>query len=263
MSALRIQEASRQKFDVTIVSLVSDTASEAVCIKYGINMIFTCVAPLGKKMNTGMTELLEKYEFDYLLKIDDDDIGASNLLDLYAPYIKANVPLFGVKQVYFLDVATQRAILYKYPYNVAKLFGCGKMISRHALEHTGWQAQFRPKSSHRVFGLDFRPTYTYLIPWYRAHYMKEMRYGEIIGPKRFALFDDDQVRSLDYRSEMNFVGNGIMPVEVDTPLPLFTDVKTSVNIWKFSDYANSGKLVPISQATAHWSDKEREYLEQL
>lgn len=263
MAALRLKEASSKKYDVQIISLVSDTPSETVCMKYGIDIIPTCVGPLGKKMNTGITDLLQQYEFDYLLKIDDDDVVASNLLEVYTPLIKANVPLFGVKQVYFLDASGRRAIYFKYPYSVAKLLGCGKMISRQALEQTGWCAQFRPRSSHQVFGLDFRPTYTYMIPWYRAHYMQEMKYGDIIGHRKFNLFDDNQVRSLDYRSEMNFVGNGIMPVEVDTPLPMFTDVKTKVNIWKFSDYANTGNMVSVEQATAHWSDQEREYLKQL
>lgn len=263
MAALRLQEASRKNFDVTIVSLVSDAPSEAVCRKYCIDMIFTCAAPLGKKMNTGITLLLKNYHFDYLLKIDDDDIVSSNLLEIYTPFIKKRVPLFGVKQVYFLDAASNQAVLYKYPYNVAKLMGCGKMISRLALERTGWQSTIKPKNNYRHLGMQFYADKPATIPHYQAHYMVEMNYAKMVSGPKFNLFNDDQTKSLDFVSEMNFVFNGYDPVEVVTENPLFTDVKTNVNIWKFTHYANAGKSVSVSEATAHWSVEEREYLIQL
>jgi len=263
MSALRLQEASRQKFDITIVSLVSDAPSEAVCRKYSIDMIFTCAGPLGKKMNTGITLLLKNYQFDYLLKIDDDDIVSSNLLEVYTPFIKKGVPLFGVKQVYFLDAANNQALFYKYPYTVAKLMGCGKMISRTALERTGWQSTIKPKNNYKHLGVQFYADRPITIPHYQAHYMVEMKYADMVSSPKFNLFNDEQTMGLDFVSEMNFVFNGYDPVEVVTEKPLFTDVKTNVNIWKFADYATVGKHVPVSEATAHWSIQEREYLLQL
>ena len=263
MSALRIKEASRKKYDVQIVSLVSDKPSELVCEKYGLGMIFTCVSPLGKKMNTGIAKLLESFEFDYLLKIDDDDVGVSNLLELYTPFINANIPLFGVKQVYFLDATGKRAMFYKYPYNIAKLFGCGKMISRTALERTGWQATIRPRNNYHHLGVELKAGNQYMLPWYQANYLKEMGYADLVGRIKFNLFNDDQMRSLDFQSEMNFVFNGYDPVEVKTDKPLFTDVKSSVNIWKFSDYSGHGQLVPFEEATSHWSQQELDHLKKL
>lgn len=263
MSAIRLQEACRKKYNLTIVSLVSDQQSEALCRRYGIDMIFTCPAPLGRKMNTGIALLLQSYTFDYLLKIDDDDVFSSNLLHVYEPYIRKGLPLFGVKQVYFLDSHHHKALLYKYPYKVAKLFGCGKMISRTALERTGWQTTIRPRNNYRHLGVQLFTGQPATLPHYQAHYLVEMNYAEKLSGPKFNLFNDDQTRSLDFVSEMNFVLNGYEPVEVETPLPLFTDVKSSVNIWRFADYQNQGTPVSMGEATAFWSTDELAYLLQL
>jgi hypothetical protein len=263
MSALRLIEAARKKFDIQILSLVSDTPSIEVCKKYGIDGINTVAHPLGTKMNTGIDFILKNYQFDYLLKIDDDDVCDSRLLDIYTPYIKQRVPYFGIKTIYFLHARTRNAIYFKYPYNTAKLFGPGKMLLREALERTGYKTKITATRDIAYHAIKLNKGVSAVIPTYQAEYLDAMGYAVKCSGSSFQLYNDSQTRSLDYISEMNLLFNGYHPVEVVTDKPVFTDVKTDVNIWTFDNYSHSGKKVALSEATAFWSAAEINHLKNL
>lgn len=259
LSALRLIDDNSANYEMRIHALVSDAPSQAVCAKHNIPFTITCQQPLGRKMNTGIASVLKLYDFDYLLKIDDDDVVDSSLLSWYAPYIKRHVPYFGVNQIYFLCAQTHRAVLYKYPYNTDKLFGPGKMISRHCLEQTGFKQMVKVKREQQFNATVMCMGNCYTIPAYQAKYMEAMKYVEVLNEPTFQLYDDEQTRSLDYISEMNFLLNGFHPVAVDSPKPLFTDVKTEMNIWSYNAYAENGTEVLFGEATSFWGKEEMDH----
>lgn len=263
MSALRLMDAHKAKYNFLIHALVSDIDSQAVCLKYNIPFTVTCARPLGRKMNMGIESILRLYDFDYLLKIDDDDVVDNRLIDHYEPYVSRREPYFGIKQIYFLSAKEKRAVIYEYPNDTDKLFGPGKMIRRDALERTGWKQGVRMKSSMQFNASNFRDGCHYTIPAYQAKYMQAMHYAETTCQPFYALYDDEQMKGLDFISEMNFLLNGYHPIAVPSPKPLFTDVKTAVNIWSFGAYANIGKGVQPSEAMAFWSEAERQHLHNI
>lgn len=257
MSALRLVEASKSKFDVRIYSLVSDDESEEICNRYNINVIRTVEAPLGRKMNNGIEEALALWDWDYLLQISDDDVVSSNLLDIYEPYIKNRVPYFGVKEIYFLDAIKWRAVRYKYQYNTDKLMGCGRMFLREAIEKTGWTQVVIPKNDYSFNGVKLKNNQPVRLPLYQARYLFAMECVTYSSGPEFMLYDDEQVRSLDWVSEYKMLFNGYHPVAVETKFPMLTDIKSTVNIWEFDSYRIGGEKVKPEEAMSFWSGDEK------
>lgn len=258
MAAIRLKENTRGH-NLHIRALCSDDESKALCRRYGIGITSTVPYPLGRKMNTGIEAVLQ-YDFDYLLKIDDDDVVHPDLLNIYSPYMQQRLPYFGVKQIYVLDSATRQAIHWRYRYDTHKLFGPGKMISRQCLEATGYKAGIVAKRLIQNHGTLIKPGETANLPLWQANYLHAMEYAEIVTPPVFALYDNEQMRGLDYESEMNFVFNGYMPQAIETDTPLFTDVKSGTNIWAFDNIKQHGTPVTFEEATAFWSAEQLQYL---
>jgi len=134
------------------------------------------------------------------------------------------------------------------------------MLSRAALERSGWQCEIKAAKDLKFQGVAIKQRLQYTVPVYQAKALQSARAAEIISKPKFALYQDQQTRSLDFVSGMNLLFAGYDPVEVKTDKPLFTDVKTSTNIWKFEDWEKHGTVVSVSEATEFWSDQERDYL---
>jgi hypothetical protein len=263
ISAMRLLETWKYVYDITVCSLVSDPESEEVCRRYGIEIIPTPASPLGMKMNVGMTIIMANYKFDYLLQIDDDDIFSPDILEWYTPYIKKRIPYFGVDKVYFYDLLTNRAILFKYHYETGKLLGCGRMFLREALERTAYRCSVVCLKNRTYLGIELQKNKTLVIPEYQAKYAEDQGFVHITSGPEFQLYKNDQIKGMNTQSEFNLVFNGYLPKVVDTPRPLFTDVKSTVNIWQFDDYKAFGSQVDPAEAMHFWSDAEKEYLQSL
>lgn len=262
MSAQRLCENAGEKYDIRIASLVSDAESEEVCRRYDITMIRTTDKPLGLKMNQGMEKALQ-WDWQYLLQISDDDVADSRLLDYYTPAIEARVHYFGVKEIYFLDLHNWEAMKFRYRFKTNKLVGCGRMFSRECFERTGMRNIVKALKPFKHHGFAINANETRSLPSYQAEYLQAMNKVEIITPVRFSLYNDDQVKGLDGESEMNILFNGYFPEVIKTPKPVFTDIKSSVNIWTFSQYKNLGRKCDPAEAISFWSEKEVKYLKTL
>ena len=260
MAARRLAAAASELYTVKIVAFVSDEPSLTVCQRYGVDVIHTCVGPLGKKMNLGFTELLQNYTFDYILRMGDDDIVSDTLLHVYHPYIQAGLHYFGLNQLYFLDSATHKAVQFQYPYQQAqKLVGCGTMISRHALERTGYRCLILSTSQQSFLGVNLTPGQTYLLPSYQASYLVDMNFATLLSGPFFQMYPDHQMKSMDYILEMAFLFNGYDAKVVHTDTPLITDVKSNTNIWKFNQWNWCSMPVDPEQAMSFWSEEEKQH----
>jgi hypothetical protein len=263
ISARRFVEAWKLVYDIKVVSLVSDQDSEAVCLRYGIDMIHTPVQPLGMKMNVGLCNILEKYSFDYLLQISDDDIFSPDILEYYTPLIKERVPYFGVKELYFLDMPTNRALKFRYVYQTSKLVGCGRMFLREALMSTAMKCTVLGLKYKISNAVEIQKGKVMVLPLYQATYLDAMNIVTITSGATVQLWRNQQMRGLDGESELNMVMNNYFPSVVETGKPLFTDVKSDVNIWKFEDFEKFGEAVEHAESMHFWSDEERAYYTQL
>ncbi len=262
MAAVDFKRYTEQHYpdiEVHIRSLVSDDASQHLCAEFGIGITRTPAYPLGYKMNRGLNAILD-YEFDYLLKIDDDTVFPEYLIEYYLPYIRKGVHYCGVQSIYMVNSATGQAMHWRYQYNTAKLFGPGKLISRQALERTGLKLTVRALQPIQHHGINLGENALACIPSYQAKYLHAMGYAEIISTTIFRLYNDEQTKSLDYVSEMNFLFNGYEPVEVVTDEPIFTDIKSDVNIWGYDTCSQHGQSVPFDQATSFFTSQQLAYL---
>jgi len=87
---------------------------------------------LGKKLNIGVQTAL-KEDWDYMMNFGSDDLAHTIMLELYLPYIRDKVDVFGLNNVYFYDIHTRKSMKFSY-YNNPHVVGAGRMISRKAVE---------------------------------------------------------------------------------------------------------------------------------
>jgi hypothetical protein len=260
ISAMRLLETWKYIYDITVVSLVSDSASETVCMKYNIDMIHTPVSPLGMKMNVGMANVLTKYSFDYLLHIGDDDIFSPDILEIYSEAIELRRPYFGFNQVYFYDLLKNRAIHFKYPFDTNKLIGAGRMFLCEALEKTAYKCSVVSMKSRTVLGIQLEKNKALILPEYQAKYMEAIGFGFITSEPTFQLWKNDQTKGLDTESELNMVFNGFFPHVIESSRPLITDIKSLVNVWQFEDYLNFSVSVSPEESMYFCGETEKEHL---
>ncbi len=126
----------RKGYEISVLAVVSEPEMETLCDKYGVHHVWAENLPLGRKHNIGLQEAL-KYEWDYCLNVGSDDLLSEKILDLYEPYFQAGEHFFGLNEIWFYDAPTKRICHYKYPTDagVVAVFGAGRVVSRHMIEH--------------------------------------------------------------------------------------------------------------------------------
>jgi hypothetical protein len=259
----RFIAAAPSWIEVEIFAVISETYCEEICKEYGIHYIIAPNNPLGKKWNTGMAHCLENHQFDYALIMGDDDLIANKAWPYFAQMIQAKEHYFGFSDLYFYSPKEKKALIFKYDSNKVhkdKLVGCGSMISRVALEKSGYHRQLRilqPLMTNRIFD-----RYPY-VPEFQAQYFIGMKRAMTIGDKRFMLWSDEQNTGLDNEREVKLLLVGFEPKAIPTPNPLMIDIKTEMNIWGFQKWESMCQEVKTEEALRITSAKERKLLNQI
>ena len=263
LSVNELIKAHSPRYSFAVVALVSDMKSKEVCEKYHIDMIDTIISPLGTKMNTGLEIAMGKYDFRYMLSLGDDDVISPLLIDAYAKFMADDYPYFGVKSLYFLDSMTNQASEFTYKQQTSKLVGAGRMFSHAALMNTAWQCQVIPMKNLSFMGVKLTKNEPVYLPVYQCKYLEAMGKVHSMKNERVKFWGDEQRNGLDNHSELSMLFNNYLPVAIQVERPLLTDVKSSVNIWNFSQFADLSKPVTYEEATWFWSDALREYYEKM
>lgn len=255
------------------VAIVSDQESQDMCSRYNIPTIVTVAAPVGRKFNEGFCKALERYEFDYLISIGDDDIFPPNILEFYDFAMEENLPYFGTDQVFFYDAFRDEAMRFRYAYSAPKLMGAGRMFRRDALERAGWKVTVSARQTRTYSGLVLRRGIAITIPEYKADYIIGMKVADKFQPRKFSLWRDDQVNGLDHESEMSMVMAGYVPVVLERQWvekmksigdgPFFTDVKSNVNIWSFDHFRKFSVPATVDEATHFFTQEQREIIKEI
>ena len=94
--------------------------------------------PLGLKKAFGLAEVMRFYpDYDYIMELGSDDFINPKLFELYFSYIRAEIPFFGLNNLYMYHIRTDKLIWVKEYAGEDMTFGCGRMIHRLVIEKIG------------------------------------------------------------------------------------------------------------------------------
>jgi hypothetical protein len=128
----RFIEAAPEGYGIEVFAAISESKSIDICNIYSFSGIGTDNTNLGMKWNKILSYTLNKYNFDYILQIDDDDLLSNECWDYYKPLIEQGKDFFGFRYIYFYDTKRKRINSFRYSWD--KLIGPGTMMSRKAVE---------------------------------------------------------------------------------------------------------------------------------
>lgn len=117
-----------KSFDIEPICIYSDEENKVLCDQFGFESYEYPNDHLGAKLNYGIEKALES-EWDYLTQIGSDNLVKEEIFELYKPYFEKEQQCFGIGEVYYYDVKTDRVAFVEnaFPY------GCMRMIHRDAL----------------------------------------------------------------------------------------------------------------------------------
>ena len=101
---------------------------------HGYTVVHCNNFPVSVKHNAGINYALGlRFEWDYLMTINSDDIIHPDLINLYKPYIESKNPFFGIGDLNIYDKVSKRSVL-RPDYNNDMCMGAGRMIHREVIE---------------------------------------------------------------------------------------------------------------------------------
>lgn len=136
----RLQKYNPAKYRIIPFFIVSEAEAATMVLKYGFDFIYHTNLPLGAKKNAGLSYVMEKYKFDYLMEIGSDDIIKNEYLDFLAPHMAAEIQQITPHDAWFIDTNTGKTAYWL----TQKVIGLGRCIHYNAL------AKFE-KSNYRLW----------------------------------------------------------------------------------------------------------------
>jgi len=92
----------QKDFNIDVICVVSEQWSKLAAFEYGFRYVEAPNECIGAKMNIGVREAI-KFDFDYMMNLGSDDIITKELFDIYEPYFKDGLKMFGSRRVTFID----------------------------------------------------------------------------------------------------------------------------------------------------------------
>lgn len=127
------------KIDLTVLYIFSNEDSDLdkleevyKNINHKADRIYSSNYYLGNKLNDGI-EYASKFNYDYVMNMGSDDLIHPDIIDLYLPYIKYNIPFIGISSLYFYKKHEQ--VLFNHDYNNPYLVGAGRLIHISAVKN--------------------------------------------------------------------------------------------------------------------------------
>lgn len=209
---------------IEVLAVISESDYIGRCEAHNIEHTFFENQPLGRKKNHGLKVALEK-KWDYLMELNSDDLIKNELLDIYDQYSDDYLALDGFC---FLDSKTLELRHCK----SKTAYGIGRRYSRRAVEickqtvvnvnvscitsdHALSKGETRQINSRDAESLD------------RIGYVSIQESG-------VKMWNDMATAGMDNYSNFLLERNGFKCRQIVTEEPLAVDIKSDVNIWKFS-----------------------------
>jgi hypothetical protein len=196
---------------------------EAMCKNYG-HQWFNCEnLPVGNKLNKAL-EYSMMFDWDYFIQIGSDDIMSPQIFDLYEPYFKREVDIFGVDNCAFYEDGKTTL----FTYNGLSIIGAGRAISRKAVERAAKVVAIKFVTTCTNKDFAYNRNRTYYLPLNIANGYLNTGHATLLGVTSFMLWDEIN-RGLDTSSmnKLKSVGYEYEVVESDR---VIVDIKSEVNI---------------------------------
>lgn len=137
----RLRRDTVALYDIDIVGVGSrDTTMERLCNKYDVHYLDRPNAPLGQKWNAGL-QFARSLDPESILILGSDDILSSNVLAYYSDFSDQGFNFIGLKDLYFLQLKTNRLIYWPGYTNhrTGEAIGVGRMLKSKVLDGVGWK----------------------------------------------------------------------------------------------------------------------------
>lgn len=122
---------AESKHEIKVSCVLSEPEFIPLCESFGFNWVYEENNPLGNKINTGIRSTL-KYQYDYLMMMNSDDIVKAELIDrYYEPFFESLNPYFGIRTVTYVNFRTHEAREIRYEFSV---LGIAKMVHRSVVD---------------------------------------------------------------------------------------------------------------------------------
>lgn len=243
-------------YPLDLVAAVTDQVDIDLCEEYGIRFIVHENIP-GAKWNAALSLAMETGADAYLIMGDDDSISTEGYQRLILA-MQQGYHYAGFKNNYFCDLLSGKAMQHTQPYVANKLIGCGRMLSRIAVE----TAIDKAIISWRKNYLTYQPGDEIEVSRRTADYLQGYNQAKVKEYVKRDLWRPELKSGLDNDSEMRLVMHGIVPVCVDSGGIHVTDFKSvpTANIWPYSILEQ--KCKPCGKDAAMWymSQQERDYI---
>lgn len=264
MGISRFIKAAPEGVECSVHVVISHEESIPLCQEFGFTFTNVPNNYLGKKWNAGLQYIVKNHEFDYVLIMGDDDLISNEAWGQVIPLLQQGYPYVGYNSIYFYSPAYNKARVYAYRDTAAtqKLWGCGRFISKQAIEMAAWNITVKFTANYEHGGVRFDKGEEVTLPVYQANYFYGMKVAEVTGTPEFTLWDNTQQKGLDNESEIRLLMNGITPVALHPDKPVMVDIKTAANVWDFTHYISLGEGATVEEATCFLSPEEREYIAQ-
>lgn len=252
----RLIDYNSKQYKILPFAVVSDKADADLLSEYNIPYIEYSNDFLGRKKNAGLAEALKRFDFDYLLEIDSDDLLSNNLLDHYLPFMEKAVPAFGPNQCSGIDMSNGEVGFVK----TKLIIGAGRMIHREVLEkmmHVPFT--FEVSAAGPSFEA-FPGKIEYMTKTSADHY-QDLEFGKITGKSIFNLWDNEKQRGMDTCSVHNLKKIGVDHQLIEVPADWIVDLKDETNINHIRQFSPS-ELRP-EQVLKNFGSTERKLAKQL
>lgn len=249
----RLAKHDPVRFDVRSFAVISEESMIPLCKKYGIDFLMHDNEPVGAKKNAGLNEVLNKYEFDYLIELGSDDLIFNGLLDYYEPLMKAGEDFFASKNIAFVDGIGGGARLWQYDPNLVQ--GLGRCLSRRLLD--SMRGKVLVKAYESILSDDnlIASGTTGFLDKDQADIFARLGWAEIIPGGETFLWSNIN-RGLDNDSTDRIMRKGYTFKLVETPEPFMVDIKSQENIWGYNP--ELGEAYDLDKFLAKLSKVERQ-----
>lgn len=261
MNVQRIRETLTDKVTIFCHAVITAQSKEHrdICDKYSLSYSLASNKTLGAKFNAGLEAALDKFDFNYLMIMGDDDIMSPDLVTEYLPYMEMGVKHFGLRSIYMLDAYDGKALKFTTDYPTNKIVGCGRMIRKDALLDACFKVSVEVNITFDFAGITMHKGSKALLNLKQAKHLAQMGLVTIIENGIIRLWQGPINEGLDRSVELAMLAIGETPkvALLDRP-PLIVDIKTKSNIWAYKHFEERGfDSVPLEEATSFLSNAER------
>lgn len=244
-------ERIRKNFDITYTFCASDQEDITHLKERGYECLEYNNHPLSNKWNYALQNAL-KQKWTHLLIMGSDDLISNKGLQ---QLIDANVSYVGYKEIYFYDQATKSKGHYKMKLN--RLIGCGRLITREAIENTVYVCCTSLRRERNILGVTYPALQEFTTKLQSGLHLLDLQYVNKIDIDYVGLWNNDLSRALDASSELNLTFNGYPPTILSGCE--MVDIKGSICVTKWGNLLKDGMRL-IDKFDIDLSSEEIEFL---